>query len=205
MKFSVAAFGDWLDPKITRQRVNQLVNRGDLLRGADKKIDTEHPVNAAWLKSREGIEHQPKPTNTKRAAGAAPPPPPPPASLDSLEDVLDNLQNLDFDKLTKASVDKIKAIESAMKTRVEREEKRKLLINRSLVRSVFSRLYQIEVNETQQLGAAIASEIAGMLGEEDPEKVLLVEKAISDKVMRTRQHIKRVMNDALVAWGGEGL
>lgn len=202
MKLSVAAFGKWLDPEISRQRVNQLVNRGDLIRGTDRKIDTDHPTNAAWIESRKGVSHQPKPANTKRQ-GAAPPPeedgPP------ELENLLDNLQNIDFNKLPKVSIDKIKSLESALKTRVEREEKRKLLISRALVQSVFSRLYQIEVNETQQLGPAVAAEVAGMLGEDDPEKVLQVEQMITGRVMRTRQHIKRVMHDALTTWGAEGV
>jgi hypothetical protein len=119
------------------------------------------------------------------------------------EEVLARLSSLDIRQLTPADVGKVARLESALKTRVEREHKRGLLIERSTVQTVFGRLHTIDVNELRTLGAKLAPDVAGLLGVDDPEKLLQVEKRIDDEVLKSLAHIKRVLNDFLKRAGGE--
>lgn len=204
MIFPIVKFAEWLNPPVTRQRVYQWIERGDLVK-TGKKIDTDHPTNAAWIAGYPH-HHQPKPVGTVKTAVPGVIVSKPADTGDEAEDVLvenilERLATVDIRQIKKVEVDKFKSIEAALKTRVERQHKRRDLIERSLVQAVFGRLYQIDANELRVLGAALAPEVAGALGVDDPEKVLAVEQMIDDKVLRVLSHIKRVMNDALVSWG----
>jgi hypothetical protein len=217
LKLSVAQFADAQEPKITRQRVNELVVRGDLIRGDDRKIDVTHPVNSAWLASRKGC---PPPTTppgrwAKPAAPAAPTPrpaghvptaavPPPPASAETYindENATDALTRLlsatNIQTMTLADVQKVRQIETALKTRVEREHKRRDLIERSLVRTVFGRIYQVESQEMKTLGGKLAPDVAGLMGIDDPTIQLMVEQRIDGEILKSLAHVKRIINDFL--------
>lgn len=213
MLLSAEKFGLSLDPPLTKQRVYQLIKRGDLEK-TGKKIDPNHPTNAAWLAAREGISHQPKsvgPTKEKREeikkqrASAGPPP----VGEDDIETfdaegVLEHLATLDIRKLPKADIEKMKTLEAALKTRVERQHKRRELIERSMVAAVFGKLYQVDTNHLRPLGATLAPEVAGLLGSEEPASILAVEKLIDEKIMRVLGHIKEILHSALVSWGETG-
>lgn len=219
-KLTVREFGKFLNPPITRQVVYDYIKRGELVTIGSKedrnlRIDTDDPYNTAWLLGRIGKTQQPKPANTRTTAGPgvwlAGQPPPPGVNGDSpdeeilVENILQKLATLDLRQIHKAEVDKIKAIEATLKTRVERQHKRGELIERALIATVFGKLYQVDTNELRVLGATLAPEIAGSLGADDPEKVLAVEQMIDDRILRILGHIKRIMHDALVSWGHEGL
>ena len=80
---SVAQLAKWLEPPIARQRVNVFVQEGRLIREG-KVIRTDHPVNLAFLRGREGAEtHHRSPGSQgadgeakKQAQGIWPEPPP---------------------------------------------------------------------------------------------------------------------------------
>lgn len=196
MLLSAEAFGKSLDPPLTKQRIYQLINT-NVLPLIKKKIDTEHPTVKNWLVNRRGIDHAPKPPNTRSIQ-----PPSTKGEVD-LDEILANFADLNIHELPKAALDKIRIMEVALKTRVERQHKRRELIERSLVQSVFGRLYQIDSNSWRTMGAALAPEVAGALGVDEPERVLVVEQMIDDKVMKTLAHVQRLLNDALKGWGVE--
>lgn len=205
----VAKFATTLDPPVTRQWVYKLVEKGDLVITA-KKIDTEHPVNKAWIR---GHPHStnPKPPVTGRKMAVAddgsryvPPVQQQADDGGEAEALLEQVGTLDLNTMTKAQIDKIRVLETALKTRVERQQRRRELIDRSLVQTAFGRLWQIDSNSWRPLGAALAPEIAGMLGTDDPEKVLEVEKVIDEKVSKVLAHVRRTMQEALTAWGAVG-
>lgn len=202
----------------SRQHINNLVKRGELIRGDDKKIDLDLRQNLQYLLDRGVSLDDMKPPEKKRPPSGKKKPPakppgrtrskPPADPLDGLpaidaEEVLARLSSLDIRNLTPADVGKVARLESALKTRVEREHKRGLLIERATVQTVFGRLYMIDSNELRTLGSKLGAEIAGMLGEEDPEKVLAVEKRIDDEVLKSLAHIKRVLGDFLRKAGAD--
>lgn len=209
MILSCEKFGQSLNPPLTKQRIYQLLARGDLIK-ENKKINTDNPTNAAWL---AGYPHhtQPKPVNYAGSVAAggipvapvAPRPPAAPTEELDAEALLEQVANLDLRTMTKASIDKIRVLETALKTRVERQQRMGLLIERKLVSVTFGKLYQIDTNELRPIGAALSPEIAGVLGVDDPEKILQVEQIIDSKVMKVLAHIQRLMNDFLVRVGAE--
>lgn len=213
-KFSVTEFAASLAHPVSRVRINQLVARGDLIRGKDKKIDTKNPTNAAWIATRNlaPIPNTGKAHGEPQAPWQTPIDSVPPGERNSvvLEDGLDGFDadailsqvaNLNFTTLPKIQIDKIHKLEALLKVRVERQHKRRELIERSLVQSVFSRLYTVDVNELRTLGAKLAPAISGILGCDDPEVVLAVEKTIDNEVIKSLSHIKRIVNDFLVLQG----
>lgn len=212
-KYSVAELAASLEHPITRQTLNDYVRRGDLIRGKDRKIDTRHPVNAAWLATRKlaPLPATGKPAGAPLAPHQTPPPPENPLDLINgegdfdAEMMLEQVAALNFTTLTKIQVDKVHKLETLLKVRVERQHKRRELIERALVQTVFSRLYGIDVNELRTIGAKLAPAISGILGCDNPEVILAVEKVIDDEIIKSLAHIKRVMNDFLLAQGAEAV
>jgi hypothetical protein len=219
MKFSVAEFGKYLNPPLTRMRVNQLVTKGELFRGDDRKIDTAHPTNAAWIDSRKYTAAMPK-SGGRKPAGDKPPgnkPPrdisPPPLVIASqltdeaeINDVLTRLVNArDIRTMSMVDVQKIHRIETALKVRVEREHKRRELIERSLVRTVFGKLWQVDTNELRTLGGKLAPDLAGLMGIDDPVISLMIEQRIDGEILKSLNHIKRIIDDFLVSVGSEAV
>lgn len=203
---------------VTRQTIYNQIKAGVLFLGDDKKIDLDIPENLQYLRDRGVSLDDMKPPEKKPAAPRPKKPPaksvvktkskPPSVPQTTLpaidaEEVLARLSSLDIRNLTPADVGKVARLESALKTRVEREHKRGLLIERATVQTVFGRLYTIDSNELRTLGSKLGAEIAGMLGEEDPEKVLAVEKRIDDEVIKSLAHIKRVLGDFLRKAGAD--
>lgn len=186
-KLKKVDFSRWIDPPVTKQYVNKLINEGQIY-VEDDLIDTDHPINAVWITARR-----------ERITGEM--------LMDSpendvmVDEILRKLATLDIRQVTKAEIDKIKGLESALKTRVERQQKRGELISRDFVQSVFGKLYQIDSNELRVISSVVAPEIAGVLGVDDDEKVLEIEKIIDDRILKVIAHVKRVLNDALKSWG----
>lgn len=186
---------------VTPGKVYTWIRQGYLIQHeASRMIDPNNPTNALWLIERQGYVsmHAEKPVGNKRG---------PKEQCESFdaEEMLLQVGDISFDNLTKASVDKLHKMEALLKTRIERQAKRKELIDRSLVRTVFGRLYQIDTNELQPIGAKITPLILSITGVDDPEVALKIEQAIASEVMKTLQHIKRTLNDALNSWGTDAL
>lgn len=227
LSMSVKQVAMWLG--MTAQHINSYCKRGLLVRDYHSQIKTDHPENLAWFINRVGadvrpkaggrgrfdntVESKPKPAKVKPAPtpgrewGDKEPrwitnPGGDSGEVD-LETILDALNNLDLNKLPGAHVQKIQRLESALKTRVERMQKRGQLIDRALVSTVFGRLYQIHSNEFRTLGAKLAPSVGGELGVENPEALLRIEQYIDDEVIGILSHVKRVFDKFLQDVGAE--
>lgn len=209
-KLSVQQFAELAG--VSRQHINTIVNRGDLVRGSDKKMDLDIRANFQYLLDRGVSLDDMKPPEKKPHGKKKPKPKPkkptkrpPPADITGVdaEAVLSQISNLDILKMTSADVAKVARMESAAKTRVEREHKRGLLIERNVVQTVFGKLYQIDTNEFRTMGAKLAAPMAEIFGCDDPEKILEAEKRIDDEVLKIMAHVKRVFNDFLIKAGSE--
>lgn len=203
-KLTVRDFAAFITPPISRQRINDLCKNKILVR-VNKLIDTDDPVNAAWIAHR--LEAPPPLLMKKNTQGGWEPrgtdaPTGDTSDVDENFDATDALAELlrksDIRAISFNEVNKVQKIEAALKTRVEREHKRGDLIDRNLVRTVFARMYQIDAQELKMLGARLAPDVSGLLGIDDPVLVLMVEQRIEGEVMKSLNHIKRVINDFLV-------
>lgn len=229
---SIIDFSKWIPNPVSKMRVYQWRDAGSIVVDEKGRIDTSHPVNREWLIARPDATYVPKPPGRtaavranggsvgeqydylgdmeRRRTGVAPPPPTTggntgEASSDDidLERILEAIEQMDLSALSGPAIAKIQKLESTLKTRVERMQKRGKLIDRDLVRTVFGKLYQIHTNEVRTLGANLAPGIAGRFGIEDPAAVLEVEKSIDDAALHVLSHIKRLLDDFLVGIGSE--
>ena len=234
MKLSVAQLAEQIG--ISRQTLNSHVTSGALFRDVDKKIDTEHPKNAAWLENRRNsppplqVPHPRTGTGIPRTTFGNPikettrsperqstvpvdrryRQQPTGDDTDSLEnvdidEVLAVMSTLDVRRFAKTDIEKLKSLEALLKTRVDRQHKRRELIERVLVQSVFAKLYQIDSSELAVLGARLAPAIAGVFGVDDAEMILKVEQMVDIETMKVKVHIKRLLHEFLVGQGAEGL
>lgn len=187
---------------ISRQAINDLCKRGDLRR-VEKKIDTDDPVNAAWIQARLTCPPPPHPPGR----WGTPPPPPPADDVGYAGFDLDGILNgtVDLRTVAKVDVEKYHKLEAMLKIRVEREQRRGDLVDRKLVQTVFAKLFTIDSNEWCTLGAKLAAEIAGLFESSDPALVLRVEKLIDTATRKTLAHVKRTLDDFLVKIGAEGI
>lgn len=205
----------------SRQHINDLIKKGDLVRDDDSRLDMDNPLNRDYCFERgitmaDMIEaEKPKPRKIKKVKKKPGPKPkirkpqsrtiPLDEGIEAVdaEEVLNRLSSFDIRKLSSGDVAKVARLESALKTRVEREVKRKELIDRDIVRTVFGKIYTIETNELKTIGTKLAAELAGMFETEDPKKMLAVEKKIDNEIAKSLAHIKRVINDFLQKAGAE--
>ena len=221
LKLSVGQIAKWVVPSLSLQRVNFLINRGDLYR-ENKFIHTDHPRNREWFATRIDAPEPVRPPGSKgyqtpppaEQPAAAPhemwPPPPPKRQYENresegldIEVILEAINAGTLGGLTGADVQKVARLEAALKTRVEREAKRGLLVERKLVQTVFGRLYMVDSNQWRTLGAKLAPDIGGEFGIEDAGALLRVEQKIDAEVTRILSHVKRLLDDFLVNIGAE--
>ena len=214
---SIGQVAKWVVPSLSLQRVNFLINRGDIFR-ENKVIRTDHPRNKEWFATRIDAAEPVRPPGSKGYQVPEPPeapagvwPPPPPKrqyqnqeseGLD-IETILDAISSGTLGGLTGADVQKVARLESALKTRVEREAKRGLLVERKLVQTVFGRLFMIDSNQWKTLGAKLAPDLGGEFGIEDAAALLRIEQKIDSEVSRILSHVKRLLDDFLVGIDAE--
>lgn len=116
--------------------------------------------------------------------------------LDELEQ---SIERLPF----KAQADIKKIIEQVRMLILKREEKRRELIPRDIVRRLFSEVYSIEGTEMKTLGTKIAPDIAAACGVDDPEKIIQIDERIEKEVYKIMSHVKRKIDNSLRSWGAE--
>lgn len=187
-KMTVAAFAASLTPPVSRQRVNDFCKRGTLVR-EKRLIDTDHPTNAKWLEERKTAPDPPKPPGRWLT---------PTTDEEELTDALSVLlATQDIRTLDHGTVQKVQRIESALKTRVDRQNKRGELIDRSLVQMVLGKIYQVDVQQFRMLGAKLSPDLCGLMGVDDPVIQLMVEQRIEGEILKSLEHIKRIINEFL--------
>lgn len=204
LSLSIAQMAPWLEPPLSGQAIRNAVELQKMNKDG-KYIHTADARNFQWIKDREGIDptqHKGRPRGQTQPARQAVAPPP---AMDygdhddqlDLQEILNAIEHMDLRKLSNSAVQKIRGMEAALKVRVEREMKRGQLIDRTLVTTVFSRLYQIDSNELRTLGAKLSPELCGKLGIEEPGAQLEVEKMIDNEVLKVLAHIKRLIDKFL--------
>jgi hypothetical protein len=186
---------------VTRQSISSAIKNGSLTKRPDGKLDTNNPVNSGYLQLR-AEKTKPRPT-----------PPPPDTKPDegvdtspvthvSLED-LANIANIEsLEAFSKSSIDRLKTIEQVKQLQTKVMKERGLLIDRALVKKVFSQIYTIDVNEFRTLAPNAAPEIGAAVGVDDDATLLQIEEIINSGVFSILEHVKRIIDDFLNEVGG---
>ena len=195
MRYTVKELSQYLN--VTRQLVNGHCLKGNLVRDDDGLLDSENALNRAWIEQRvKNPAHKPVGQSTHRTRILAPGDTTPSDDLIPEGDLTpDQLKNM-----SKADIDKLKSMESMLKTQVERQIKRKELISRKLVAEVFGEIYSIEAQALKTMGVKLASDLAGFCGCDDPAAVLKVEQRIDGEVAKALKHITVTIDKALERW-----
>jgi len=114
-----------------------------------------------------------------------------------------DIENIDIRLVSKADIDKYGALEKAKETRDKRRLKRRELIERQLVQTIFGKLYSIDKNEFLTIGDKLAPDIATLASVDDPAVILQINERIEEECYKVLAHIKRIMGDFLESVGGE--
>jgi len=170
---------------ISRQAVYALMRKGHLYAAGPGKIDDADPRNASWFAKRR--KETPAPVAAVEDID----------ELDGTEALTRLLNASNIQSMSYADVQKVQKIESALKTRVERQQKRGELIERTIVKTLFGKIYQVDVQELRTLGSKIAPEVAGLMGIDDPSMILMVEQRIDGEILKSLAHIKHIIDEFL--------
>lgn len=186
---------------VSRQLVNNAVKKGHLVRIEGRICDEMPASNKAWIDQRRKSPAH-KPVGQSKTREYIPDPGVGPGE-DQIElngrSLLD-LSPEELTKLPKATMDKLKSFEAMLKTRQEREIKRRTLIERQLVKLAFGELYTIESAELKTLGAKNAADLAGICDCDDPAKILKLEQRLDREIARILGHIQDMMAAHLSSW-----
>ena len=109
----------------------------------------------------------------------------------------ETLSNSEIIKLPKGWVDKIKVYEQTKQIVQKREQERKELINKKLIRITLGKLFEIHVNEFLTIRSKIVPDLAGIFESTDSAKMIEAEKAIDEELWRVLKHIKIEFNKFL--------
>jgi hypothetical protein len=92
--------------------------------------------------------------------------------------------------LSKPEVDKIKIYEQIKQIRVKTQRDRHELISRKLVRVVFGKLHEIDMNEFLAIKTRVVPELSKIFQCTDADKLLEAEKKIDEELWEVLHHVK---------------
>ena len=174
-------------------------------------IDTEHPVNKAYIAVRKSRLER------RKTAGLSTPGPkagtvdrakeaeiikavergedPSPKSNGSLPDIAIP-SDLSAD-LGKYNIDILKSIEQIKGMQVKREKERQELVSRELTQKLFHKIYIVDTNEWKTIGDKLAPDLAAIAGVDDSDIIIKMNQRIEKEVYKILNHTKRIINDFL--------
>ncbi len=183
---------------VSRQAVSKVIRAGGLVVRPDKKLDTVNPVNHDYLnRDRDnGIttaesKSKSKPKKTKSAKSK-----PKNDESESAEIDLDNIPE-NLNGLMKSELERVKVAEQILDLRQKRQIARDDLISRKLIRSVFSKFYEIDMNEFLTLKDKLMPDIAAIFEVNDPKLQMKAGERMDEELWKILKHIQRVKNDFL--------
>lgn len=196
------------------------------------EIDVNHPVNIEYYREQEAKQKPVKVKAVKKAVtkakkkaaakvkAAKPKSSPPPKDMgtvtaptngddgelpDYLKELI-NSENISLElllKLTKVEVDKLKSYHQMKAIKIKAEKDRKLLVSRKLVRSVFSKLDEIDMNHFLTLKDKLIPDLSALAGVNDEAVKLKMGERMDEEFWRVLKSIRDEMNKFLVNMGDE--
>ena len=190
---------------ISRQAVYKLLNEGKLTVGSTGKLDVMNKTNLEYLSSKKGglIPNSKKPKKQAIKEGKADRKTTNQPTKDNNDGIVE-LQG-DLNTISHASANKLKTIESIRKIQIANDAARLELVSRESVKKVFSKLYQIDINQLRTLGPNLSPDIAALIGTDDNEIMLKISDLVDKEVFVILKQIKRLLNDFLKDIKSEGI
>lgn len=215
--------------KVSRQTISKQCKKGNLARNPNGSIDTTHIINAEYLrkKSEEGqtvktpssdeqvheavIKSIPKNTKDKITVKKAntikkkPGKIQKPKNQEEVEDYIPSDLSRPLTDLSKYDLDRLKIIEGIEKTRLETSIKRSNFIDINSARSVFSKIYEIHMNEFLTIKDKLTPDIASIFGVSDQEKTFEAGDKIDKMLWKVLDHVKLEINKFLIKVKTDGI
>lgn len=150
---------------------------------------------------------KPKPKKTP-APVAALTPTPHPGEIDIPDDIMALIESGELTAahalgMSKLDLEKIRIYEQARKYRLETEIKRGELVNKKLIHTVFSRIYEIHLNQMLPMKDKLVPDLAAMFGVKDEKLKLKAAEKLDSEQWRVLNNIKRQINKFLERHGEE--
>ena len=173
---------------VSRQAVSQLVAKG-LLKTHGKKVDLSDPGTVAYIQNAKNSSSRMLAKHSSPASRQYQAP---------LEDLPD-LSSIPLASLSLVDANRLKTLEQIRQYQTKTDELRKNLVPRETVRSVFSKLHMIDVNQWRTLGPSLAPVIAALVGVDDDAMIMRISTEIEAEVFKILEQCKRLQNDYLVS------
>lgn len=105
--------------------------------------------------------------------------------------------------LSKRDLEKIKMYEQIKEIKTKADQRREGLIDKKLVRIVFSKIYEIDMNQFLPLKDKLIPDLAAIFGSKDESAKLKAAKKTDDELWKILNNVKRMMNRFLIKVGEE--
>jgi hypothetical protein len=189
---------------VSRVAICQHIKAGALVLRPDKRLDTDSPVNSEYIKKckykLENKEQKPLEVRTKTPKKAHQGRKKQNNETDEIDP--DNLPD-DISKCARFDLDRIKVAEQILDLRMRRDVNRGELISRKLVRTVFSRIYEIDMNEFLTAKEKLMPDIASIFGCNDPNIIMRAGERMDEELWKILKHIQAEINKFLQNMGSE--
>ena len=194
---------------VSRRAVYKQITAGALVVRPDGKLDPNNPVNQDYINKNKKTSDSEQPDikkGSKKTKQKTKPATPEDDKhvIDGQEIDLGNIPQ-ELNGLNQAELNRIKIAEQILDIRVKRQKLRDELIDRRLVRILFSKIYTVDVNEFLTIKDKLMPDIAAIFGINDPEIIMKAGERMDDELWKTLKHIKQIIDDFLVSFGDEVL
>jgi hypothetical protein len=99
--------------------------------------------------------------------------------------------------LSKRDLEKIKIYEQVKEIKTKAEQRREGLIDKKLVRTIFGKLYEIDMNQFIPMKEKLIPDLAAIFGVKDESVKLKAGKRLDDELWKILGNVKREMNKFL--------
>jgi hypothetical protein len=191
---------------VSRVTIFKKVKAGILIK-SERGIDPDLPTNREYeerCKMRLSAASEPKevekPAKKKPKSKSKPKNGNGNGSLDSNSN---GNGQLNLELVDRNEAERLKIIEQVLNYQIKTQKDRQELVERALVKRVWSKLYAVDTAELHPLGEKIGADLAAFFGHDDSEAKLKSKQLIDKHVFNALQHIKRLMDDFLKSVGEE--
>ena len=194
----------------TEHRVNIEYYNCQLARGKSGKPKASKPIKKKVVKptpAKSEDESTPDPDEIEAAdlSSAEPDDTEPEPIPQELIDLIESGQ-LDINtiaRMQKVDIDKIKSYHQIQKLKVDTAKARDELINKKLIRSVFSKLYEIDMSQFLTLKDKLIPDLSGIAGVNEEATKLQMGERMDEELWKVLKNVKREMNKFLMKIGDD--
>jgi hypothetical protein len=202
---------------VDRSAITKAISRGVLFFKKDKFIDLDDPTTEAYISAKERRkDRQARNAKTKKeqrkkieqsqkqeSLSIKTIKPSKPAN-NSVPDYGDD--DTDFTGVLEKNDLQCKKLKKDIeKLEIANAKARGQLISRDFVSRLFSKIYNIDVNQFLQLKDVLTTKISGVVGLDSPEDKLKITEIVNNELYKTQSHIQREIDDFLAELEKHGI